>query len=293
MDGPRPATSVKSSGSSPGSGGPAQTTGGPAPTGSFRKPLQAFSSMRPRPTTSFPRVTDSVQFPPDAPEPLREPAQSTSGSTREPDRISDQDIRLMTPREPSRFSRPDIKIEAPNPAEPSPAPVVPADIPPILVKSPTGLILKFPFTDLLASWASIIENPGPYLVCRGNDEWRGLPEFLAVQKPGAGHVTASFRRIQAESQGALSSISEDSPAIDAGPISTSPVPAGATRPTRPPSSTGTKPGMPQLRTPTTSQFKFKIVEKREPGSRKWIVIGVVAGGVLVGLGVAAYLMGFV
>jgi len=148
-----------------------------------------------------------------------------------------------------------------------------------LVKSPTGLVLEFPSSHLLVNWSAIVDKPGPYSVSKGGDVWQGLGEFLEEVRQGD-RGTAAFRRLAKESVGGTTTGSSSVTRIE--------------RPAETPGagfqSVGQKSGedgsgddvqadqMPV--TSPTSQFQFKIRESREDKGRKWVVLAVIGGGLL-------------
>ncbi len=144
------------------------------------------------------------------------------------------------------------------------------------MRSPTGLVLEFPTSEYLVTWSAIVDNPAPYQVSRGGEEWTSLAEFLRLVRQGK-RGTSAFQTaaLATATMAEVARPAEQAPAAAA--------PAG-----RPSARTE------RLQTPLkypTSQFQIKIKETPPRRWRRWVFLGlglvVVAGGAAV----VAYFLG--
>ena len=225
-----------------------------APGGSFRKPMQAFTGLRPRSSAA-------AAAPP-----------TVSASVAEPARPAPD--RQAVPVEE------EFPAEARIPAGLATAVAAVGDAPSVwLVRSPTGLVLEFPASHLVVAWSAIIESPGQYQVSRGGSDWTGLDSFLREVKLGS-KATQVFRRITGqpllEAEIAAGQQLEAAPQVDgepgapsaeAKPEGAAPVEAEAPRKHRRPA--------------PTAHFEFKFSNSAPPRWRRWVV------AVAIGVAVAA------
>lgn len=155
-----------------------------------------------------------------------------------------------------------------------------------LVKSPSGLVLEFPSSHLLVNWSAIVENPAPYTVSKGGEVWQAMADFLEEVRQG-NRGTSAFRRIAnnlERSQSSTVSVRSDIGGTDKMPM----VGEAATGAGEDDVGPGEEDD-PSIPTSPTSGFQFKIRESREPKSRKWLVVGIVVGVVVLAAGAAAAL----
>lgn len=150
-----------------------------------------------------------------------------------------------------------------------------------LVKSPSGLVLEFPSSHLLVNWSAIVENPAPYSISKGGEVWQALADFLEEVRQGNRGTTA-FRRIASSmerSQGSSVTVRSVSDSTDRMPA------AGTGTPGEGVEIGGQDGGdAPSIPTSPTSGFQFKIRETTAPKSRKWLVVGIVVGVVVLAAG---------
>lgn len=204
-------------------------------TTAFRKPMQAF---------------------------LTEPPRSTTPPQSRETRASSVEIgpfRSGAPTPPEAFRPP---VEA-APQEPEVW----------LVRSPTGLVLEFPASETLVNWSAVVDNPTPYQVSRGGQEWISLAEFLRLVRQG-NRSTAAFRAATRAPD--PSSLGE--PVV--------PHPVGATSPQG-------KQAAPLLQNDgavkhPTSQFQIKLKQQRASRWRLWLLVALCLVLVATGALVAAY-----
>ncbi len=206
-------------------------------TTAFRKPMQAFAGGASRPSTSStvrPVPADGVAPPAAAP----------------------FDPGARTP--PEAFLPP----IAPGPQADEAGSWV--------VRSPTGLVLEFPASDLLVNWSAVVDNPAPYQVSRGGQEWTSLADFLRLVRQG-NRSTSAFR---VATRGADSSAPTRDPIPS--PLAT-PTPGGSpTVPAARPVTASTHP---------TSQFQIKLKQPEVARWRRWVFLGL--GLVLIAAGTVA------
>lgn len=211
-------------------------------TTAFRKPMQAFVGGTPRPSTSStfrPTPTDGVA--PSAAAPF-DPAASTP---------------------PEAFLPP----IAPTPQTDESGSWV--------VRSPTGLVLEFPASEYLVNWSAVVDNPAPYQVSRGGQEWTSLAEFLRLVRQG-NRSTSAFRTA---TRGPDPSVPSRDPVPS--PVAT-PTPGGS--PTVPTARPGTAPTHP------TSQFQIKLKQPAVPRWRRWVFLGLGLVVIAAGAVAAAYFL---
>ena len=151
-----------------------------------------------------------------------------------------------------------------------------------LVRSPTGMVLEFPSSQLLINWSAIVEKPAPYSVSKGGDEWQALSEFLEEVRQG-NRGTSAFRRL---AQKSMDSSKPDSDVLripgndgtDGGQGSPDQAPVGDEKEGKDSRSEV------RLTSSPTSQFKFKTIEAKEKRGRRWILFAVVGAFLLLAAG---------
>lgn len=211
-------------------------------TTAFRKPMQAFVGGSPRPSTP----------------PSLQPAP-----------VAGEAPVVVTPFEPA----------APTPPEaflPPMAPDAPADESGSwMVRSPTGLVLEFPASELLVNWSAVVDNPAPYQVSRGGQEWTSLAEFLQLVRQG-NRSTSAFR---------VATRGSPSPAAPREFVPASPAtPAPGSSPTVP------TPRPAGVTAHPTSSFQIKLKEPAAPRWRRWVLLGFGLFAIIGGAAVAATLL---
>lgn len=139
-----------------------------------------------------------------------------------------------------------------------------------LVKSPSGLVLEFPASHLLVNWSAVIENPAPYQVSRGGDEWISLEAFLREVRQGS-RATQVFKKMTGVP-------SPDMPTPQGTEDASGAVRKVETRiephPSRP--------------TTSTTQFQFKITTERKKIWPRVLLVIIIILGALVAVGAAWY-----
>jgi len=138
-----------------------------------------------------------------------------------------------------------------------------------LVKSPTGLVLEFPSSHLLVNWSSVVDNPAPYLVSRGGEEWTALDAWLSEVRHGS-RATQVFRRMTGK---------PELPESGAAPGAEGAVPATRTTPA------AQKVAIGERHVSATAHFQFKIAEPKKPTWHKWAILGAaIVGGLAIAVG---------
>ncbi len=249
--------------------------------GAFRKPMQAFGGRRPaRPGSAPPSAPPFVAPPSQAP--AGDGERRVTGEVPPNPRItSPSGYRTPpTPPEPILTASPsagtDRAVEvraAPEAAE--------AGSGIWTVKSPTGLFLEFPASNLLVNWSAVVENPAPYQVSRGGQEWMSLDEFLREMKRGV-RATQAFRR-SPDGRG-IATLAEPAElpkgVAAASPVAVSRDASAVGKVETPAAATG--PGNSRNPWSSTEQFTFKIANSgTNRGIPLWatilIIVGLVAG----------------
>lgn len=142
---------------------------------------------------------------------------------------------------------------------------------PFFVKSPTGLVLEFPSSKVVQTWASIIENTVPYQISQDTKEWISLDVFLSGYRVSA----VEDDRLRK----AVAKISESKATIV--PIDADGKAEEKTSTEKPRETTDQQQRKVEIqrgiRDSPTSQFTFKIKETPSPKSvlRKWVVAGII------------------
>jgi len=159
-----------------------------------------------------------------------------------------------------------------------------------LVKSPSGLVLEFPTSQMLVNWSAIVEKPEPYSVSKGGKDWMALEEFLDSVRQG-NRGTSAFRRAAA-----ASGLEPITGGRDAGPsVARAVEGAGEVEDGYGDETGQSDKDFHEVETTSspTSQFKFKIQESTKPKKNVWVVVAIVAGVLLLGAGgvVAMYFAG--
>ena len=170
--------------------------------------------------------------------------------------------------------------------EPALAPELPPDVAaPILnnpegwvVRSPSGLVLEFPSSDLVVAWSAVLDNPVPYHVSHVGSPWASLDEVLKEIKRGRRPSQSMIKTLDG---GAISGGSMMDPVkrdrMEMGlPISGTPT-------------NEIEAPLPAKRT-TTQQFEFKMAESKPKGMPRWAVMLIVTLAVLASVGLAAYVL---
>jgi hypothetical protein len=230
--------------------------------GAFRRPMQAFSGMRSGKTGSQKLAPRVHVIDPETMESVAEPEAAGAGRTSE----SSGEIRLddVAP----------LSDEPPPPSDSTETWVV---------RSPSGLVLEFPSSNLLLAWSAVLDNPAPYQVSRAGSLWTSLEQIIREMERGKRSTQALLRTLEG---GAVSG----RPAIDPGrrdrmelgdPLGKDGSAAAAGGGVPPPLDRSL---------PSTSQFQFKIAESKPQGLPGWVVLLVVTVGVLAAAGVAAYFL---
>lgn len=230
--------------------------------GAFRRPMQAFSGMRTGKTGSQKTTPRVHVIDPETLESVEEPPAVGASHMSE----SSGEIRLD-----------DVAPLSDEPPPPSESTEV------WVVRSPSGLALEFPSSNLLLAWSAVLDNPVPYQVSRAGSLWTSLDQVIREMKRGKRSTQALLRTLDGGSVAGR-------PAID---------PARRDRmelgdPLGKDGSAAAGGGgvpLPLDRSlPSTSQFQFKISESKPKGLPGWVVLLVVTVGVLAAAGVAAYFL---
>ncbi len=252
-------------------------TGVPAPSGRVQCPVcgteQTFVTLdearlkRPQPPVPPPRSSKTTTA-------FRKPMQAFVGGSP----------RLST--HPSPQSTPVVGEASVSvaPFEPA-APTPPEAFPPLMapdaaadesgswiVRSPTGLVLEFPASELLVNWSAVVDNPAPYQVSKGGQEWTSLAEFLRLVRQG-NRNTSAFR---------MATRGSPSPASPHEPVPASPA-------TSAPGGSPTVPAARSVSVPVhpTSSFQIKLKEPAAPRWRRWVFLGIGLIAIIGGAVVAA------
>lgn len=241
--------------------------------GAFRKPMQAFGGRR----TGRPAGGGTPGNASPAGEPVR------IDTTEMPP----VDVVLPPHRQAAMGPRTPVPPAAPLPPPPVTVRSIEAAVAPEpvdagsgvwIVKSPTGLVLEFPASNLLVNWSAVVENPAPYQVSRGGDSWMSLDEFLRETKRGI-RATQAFRR---GPEGRAPAILGGAAESGSGPASAEPSTTAASNPPAdaaagPPRASDTSPGGQRSAVSTTAQFTFKIANSSKPGFPRWAVALIIGG----------------
>jgi hypothetical protein len=159
-----------------------------------------------------------------------------------------------------------------------------------LVRSPTGLVLEFPSSNLLINWSAVVDNPAPYMVSRGGDDWTSLDTFVREVKLGS-RATQVFQRMTGGGPMIRPSVSAGD-ALDAADASGSAAPASA--PAQERADTGQKsvqPAAPGRIVSSAAQFQFKLApERKSAWPRVLLVVGITVV-VLAGAAAAVWFSG--
>ncbi len=150
-------------------------------------------------------------------------------------------------------------------------------------RSPSGLVLEFPSSNLLLAWAAVLDNPAPYQVSRAGSLWTPLDQAIREMKRGARSTQAFLKTLDGGSVGGR-------PAIDPGRRARMELGDPLGKADQTVSDDGGLLQPLSRSVPSSSQFQFKIAETKPEGVPGWVVILVVAVGVLAAGGVAAYVL---
>lgn len=225
----------------------------------FRRPMQAFTGMRGA-KPAAPRMGQPI-----IPRGVDDPDVST-GSGLAGDASDDA----------ARISLDDV----PQLAEESP---IVGDPESWVVRSPSGLVLEFPSSNLLLAWSAVLDNPLPYQVSHGGGLWTSLDQVIREQKRGTRSTQAFLKTLDGGAVGGR-------PAIDPARRDRMELGDPLARPQGAPTEAGAV--LPPLdrAIPSTSQFQFKIATPKPKGLPGWVVLAAVTVGVLAAAGIAAYFL---